>query len=117
LPLPYFIKITMFVRRKMNNAYNISDFSAHLFWDINKEQLDFDLHSAQIIQQVLEYGLMSDWLLLQKIYSPQKIKETVLKLRDLDKVTLNYLAYYYNIEKSAFRCYKQSQLSQNFWNS
>ncbi len=83
----------------MFNHFNISDFSPHLFWDINKDELDFDLHRAQIIHRVVEYGLMSDWLLLQKIYNPDIIKETIVNLRDLDKVTLNYLSLYYNIEK------------------
>lgn len=101
----------------MKTKHLISEFSPHLFWDINKAELDFEIHSSQIIHQVVEYGLMEDWLLLQQIYTPEKIKETVINLRDIDKVTLNFLAIYYNIEKSAFRCYTQSQLSQNFWNS
>jgi hypothetical protein len=51
-----------------SNNYRISDFSPHLFWDTEREKLDFSKSRETIIYQVLEYGLMRDWILLQKIY-------------------------------------------------
>jgi hypothetical protein len=36
------------------HQYNIADFSPHLFWDVNKDKLDFNINKSQVIQQVLE---------------------------------------------------------------
>ena len=72
---------------------------------------------AQIIFQVVEYGMMSDWLLVQKIYPKEELKEVVLNLRTLDKVTLSYLSHFFQIDKTQFRCYTSSQSARSFWNS
>ena len=102
----------------MNREFcNIENFSPHLFWDLNKSKLDFEKSKSQIIFQVVEYGLMSDWLLIQKIYSREEIKEVVTNLRTLDKVTLSYLAHFFQLDKTQFRCYTSSQSAQSFWNS
>ena len=45
------------------NEY-INMFSAHLFWDVRKEDVDFDEHAQYIIKRVLEYGLLEDWNLM-----------------------------------------------------
>lgn len=99
------------------NKYSISDFSPHLFWDTEREKLDFSKSRETIIYQVLEYGLMRDWILLQKIYSKEIIKEVVLNLRQMDPVTLSFVAHYLKVDKSDFRCYKNTQSERNFWNS
>jgi len=48
------------------DLYKVSylDFSDHLFWDVDKTQLDIDVSAAFVIERVLEYGLMKDWNLL-----------------------------------------------------
>jgi hypothetical protein len=95
----------------------INSFSPHLFWDIDRNQLDIEKSIEQIIYQVIEYGLMSDWELLKKIYTKERIKEVVVNLRSMDKVTLSFLAHYFKLDKSNFRCYTESQSTTNFWNS
>jgi hypothetical protein len=99
------------------NKYSISDFSQHLFWDTDREKMDFSKSRETIIYQVLEYGLMRDWILLQKIYSKEIIKEVVLNLRQMDPVTLSFVAHYLKVDKSDFRCYKNTQSERNVWNS
>ena len=44
---------------KNNEFCNIELFSSHLFWDLNKSNLDFEKSKAQIIFQVVEYGSQS----------------------------------------------------------
>lgn len=41
------------------NEY-IQQFSPHLFWDVRKEDIDFDVHAQYVIKRVLEYGLLND---------------------------------------------------------
>ena len=98
-------------------SFEITDFSPHLFWDVDKSKLDFEKSKEQIVYQVVEYGLMKDWLLLQKIYKKEVLKEIVMNLRVLDKVTLAYLSHYFQVDKTQFRCFNNSQSAQSFWNS
>ncbi len=93
------------------------NFSPHLFWDMDKSKIDFDTAKAQIFFEVVEYGLMSDWILIQKIYSKDILKNIALNLRTLDKVTLAYLSHFFQVDKTQFRCYKTSQSPGSFWNS
>lgn len=99
------------------HSYKISDFSSHLFWDTNRNTLDFEKHKSQIIYQVLEFGEMKDWKMLQKIYTEETLKEVTTQLRQLDVVTLAFIGQYLEIDKSEFRCYKNKQSNLNFWNS
>jgi hypothetical protein len=101
----------------MSAPISINDFSPHLFWDVDRSKLDFDKSKEQIVYQVVEYGMMKDWLLIQQLYSKNTLKEIVLNLRSLDKVTLSFLAHFFKVDKTEFRCYKQSQSNQSFWNS
>jgi hypothetical protein len=97
--------------------YSISDFSPHLFWEVNREELDFENSKETIIYQVIEFGMMKDWKMLQELYSNEILKEVTINLRQLDPVTLAFIAHYLKIDKTEFRCYKNSQSEQNFWNS
>lgn len=96
--------------------YKIDDLSSHIFWDVDKNALDFEKSKEQIIYKVLEFGLMQDWKIIKEIYGLEKIKKISLELRSLDIVTLSFLATTFNIDKSNFRCYKLKQSGPNFWN-
>ena len=54
------------------NQY-INMFSAHLFWDVRREDLDLDKHSEYIIKRVLEYGVWNDWMVLRIYYGLPRI--------------------------------------------
>lgn len=101
----------------MQNQIKISDFSKHLFWDVDLTDFDFDKHKIHLINRVLEYGLIKDWKLLKEFYGLETIKEVSLNLRSLDAVTLSYLSAIFKIDKTEFRCYKHRQLYQTYWNS
>jgi hypothetical protein len=101
----------------MENQITINDFSQHLFWDVDLDDFDFELHKVHLIHKVLEYGLLKDWNLLKQYYGLEVIKEVSLNLRTLDAVTLSYLSTIFNIDKTEFRCYKHKQLYPTYWNS
>jgi hypothetical protein len=101
----------------MDTSFNILEFSEHLFWDVDRSKLDFSANKEQIVYQVVEFGLMKDWVLLQRIFNHEELKQIVVNLRQLDPVTLAYLAHFFKLDKSAFRCFSQSQSNQDFWNS
>lgn len=100
----------------MANSYSIENLSSHLFWDVDKNALDFDKSKVQIIYKVLEFGLMSDWNIIKEVYGLETIKKISLELRTLDVLTSSYLSNLFKIDKSNFRCHKLTQSNQNFWN-
>ena len=101
----------------MDRRISVDDFSKHLFWDVDKTKFDLDKHRAQVVYQVLEYGLLSDWNLIKELYGKEEIKNISLNIRSLDPVTLSFLSTIFRIDKTEFRCYKHRQLVQNVWNS
>lgn len=97
-------------------AYTISDFSPHLFWDVNKDKLDFVTNKSQVIQQVLEYGLLSDWLIIKEMYGVQQIGKTASTFRQLDPMALSFIVALYGLPKESFTCYATKQLMPPHWN-
>ena len=93
---------------QQNNNF-INQFSSHLFWDVNKDQLDPERSSSYIIKKVLEYGLFEDWLLIQKYYGIEGIKNSVMGFRELEPKALNMIALLSNTPKENFRCYNKNR--------
>ncbi|HHB52439.1 MAG TPA: hypothetical protein ENK75_05290 [Saprospiraceae bacterium] len=91
-------------------------FSEHLFWDVNRDDLDIENDKYYIIAQVLEYGKFEDWRILRNYYGISKIAETAMKFRVLDKKALAFISVLSGIPKEKFRCYKEQQLNPKHWN-
>lgn len=101
----------------MKTSWTVHDLSQHLFWDTDRDRLDFENSKAQIIGQVIEYGKIEDWNIIRAVYNDDTLREVCTNLRSMDPVTLSFMAAYLNIDKSEFRCYKQKQSAPDFWNS
>ncbi|NOZ34215.1 MAG: hypothetical protein GXO80_02830 [Chlorobi bacterium] len=94
----------------------ISDFSPHLFWDVNKKELDFEKHKTYIVNRVMQYGLYRDWKNIKQIYGLSQITEIAKNIRDLDKKSLAFLSLLSGESQNTFRCYTQTQSMQKHWN-
>ena len=57
----------------MTTQTYISLLSPVLFWDMDRERLDTERHSAYLIQRVLEYGTLNDWRLTRDYYGLDRI--------------------------------------------
>ena len=101
----------------MNKEITTDDFSKHLFWDMDLNAFDFELHKSHFIQRVLEYVKMKDWNLIKILYGMEAIKNASLNARSLDAVTLSFVSAIFKIDKTEFRCYKHRQLYPTLWNS
>ena len=71
----------------------IQHFSKHLFWDVDRNTLDFEKYKSYIVKQVLEYGLIEDWVLIQKYYGIEQITEVSKSFRELDKKALSFISF------------------------
>lgn len=92
------------------------ELSSGLFWDSDKQKIDFQLHARQIIERVLVRGTLSDWRSILAFYGKEKISVEVVNIRSLDALTLNFCSHFFQIPKSQFRCYNTPQSIQKLWN-
>ena len=92
------------------------NFSKHLFWDVNKSELNHEKHTKYIITKVLQYGFIEDWKILKRYYGLDKITDVAVKIRDLDKKTAAFLALLSKVSKQNFACYSTKQSTQKPWN-
>lgn len=53
-----------------------------IFWDVDMETMDYDKHSAFIIERVATLGKVSDWRAIQSYYGRTKIISVLLEARN-----------------------------------
>jgi len=94
----------------------ISDFSKHLFWDVDVNGLDLEKSKRYIIQSVLNYGLIKDWDLIYHYFGINEIAKIAVDSRDLDKKSASFVAMLANIPIETFLCYTTRQSNQIHWN-
>ncbi|MFN5169144.1 MAG: DUF6922 domain-containing protein [Cyclobacteriaceae bacterium] len=90
--------------------------SSHLFWDVDRGAVDLDTHSKFVVQRVLEYGLLEDWVAIKEYYGRPQLAKIAASLRTLDARALTFIATYTGLAKEKFRCYsiRQSTPSEGF---
>lgn len=101
--------------KSKNQHINISDFSKHLFWDVNANTLDFSDHKKYIINRVMQYGLYKDWQNILQIYGLNSITNTAKKIRDLDKKSMEFLSLLSDVPREEFVCYTITQSIPKHW--
>ena len=87
-----------------------------LFWDIDFKNIDYEKYDRFVIERVLTRGNWYDWQELKKYYGLSRIKDEVVQIRYLDKISLNFCQTLFNIPKEKFRCYKTRQFTLQHWN-
>ena len=89
--------------------------SPHIFWDVDVNSIDMEKNGVFVLQRVLQYGLLKDWLIIKSNLGLEKMKSIAVQIPTLDDVSLSFLSNLLHIEKSEFRCYKNRQSNQNYW--
>lgn len=89
--------------------------SEHLFWDVDKNDLSYEKHSAFIIVRVFMKGEWSDFRQVLDFYGKEKCLSALKNARYLDPRTLSFCSHYFEMDKSEFRCFKERQLSPAPW--
>ena len=92
------------------------ELNQYLFWDINIDSLDEEIHSTFIIQRVSTKGRWSDWKKILEFYGSEKIKSALISARYLDNKTLSFVSCIFEIPITTFRCYSTKQLNRQHWN-
>ena len=100
----------------MNSKELISKLSPHLFWDVDRKKLRYPENKKLIVQRVLDYGLMNDWIVLYHHVGINEIAETAITLRDLDDRALSFISLLSGIPEDKFLCYTTKRSTPTHWN-
>lgn len=101
---------------KANNRMLIQELSPHLFWDVDRSKIDIERNKKWLINRILEYGLINDWIYILKYYGIDEISQIAINLRDLDKKTISLISTLSDVPKEKFLCYNTEQSNQKLWN-
>ena len=99
-----------------NSKLDINTFSPHLFWDVDRTKIDLDKNKKLIVHRVLEYGLLSDWISLNKQLEIQEISIIATELKDLDGRALSFISLISKTPKDKFLCYTTNRSRPQHWN-
>ena len=86
----------------------ISRFSSHLFWDVDQNKVTIEKNLPFMVQRVLEYGKIEDWILLRNAIGIKALTEVAMQLKSLDDISLNFVSTLSGVPKEQFRCFKGS---------
>jgi hypothetical protein len=89
--------------------------SKKAFWDVPFEKIDFDKQSRFVIEKVFNYGSWNDQLAIMRYYGLDTIKKEVVQVPYFRKPVLAFLSSYFNLPKSAFKCYTKKQSLMQPW--
>jgi len=92
----------------------INRLSPYLFWDRDIKKLDLINDKELILERVFSRGMENDEKQIFIMYNIDEIKETVIRIKNLDKKTLNYLSIIFRIPKEKFRCYKNIPFQNHY---
>lgn len=83
----------------------VNSLSKRLFWDVDPETIDEQLHCRYIIQRVLERGSIDDIRETVAHYAMPLLISEARQIRSLDPVTLAFAACLGNVKEETFRCF------------
>lgn len=95
---------------------SVADFSKHMFWDVNKAEIDLMRDRHYVVRQVFSCGLMNDWRLICRLYGIPEIGEIAKQIRDLDPKSHAFIALIAKIREEDFLCYTTKQSTPQHWN-
>jgi hypothetical protein len=97
----------------IRNELDITALSPHLFLDVDVNKMDILKNKQMIVQRVLELGLLSDWILIEKYFG---IAEIAMNLKETDSKSLAFISALANKPKEQFRCFITKQSIPQHWN-
>jgi hypothetical protein len=78
-----------------------------LFWDIDFSSLDKEKNKNFVIERVLEFGDISHFEELKRIYSIDEIKEVLRNSKNISFKSANFYALMLNVPRKEVLCLNQ----------
>ena len=90
-------------------------FHRRIFWDVDFDQLDYDLRARFVIERVFERGDVDDIRQCRRYYGDEQIREILLSAKWLSLHTVYLAAAVLDNELLDFRCYRLAQSNPLAW--
>ena len=85
------------------------DYNPRIFWDIDMDTLNMDVHERFIIERIFERGDVEDIRKCRRFYGDKKISEILLTTKFLSERRLYLAAVVIDKPVESFLCYKLRQ--------
>ncbi|WP_424316437.1 DUF6922 domain-containing protein [Haloferula sp.] len=82
----------------------MEELSQHLFWDVDRETIDPEIHVAWLAKRVLERGRWADWKWMEAKFGRERLAEVVVNLRSLEPRAFAFCQARFDRAASEFRC-------------
>lgn len=83
--------------------------SKKAFGEVPFEKIDFDGQARFVMEKVFNFGSWDNQIALIRYYGLDNIKKEVVHVPYFRKPVLAFLYFYFNLPKSAFKCYTKKQ--------
>lgn len=80
-------------------------FDKRIFWDVDFENMDYDVKSRFVIERVFERGDVPDIRNCRRYYGDEKVTEVLLNAKFLPATRMYLASAVINRPLSDFRCY------------
>ena len=82
----------------------LPEFLRPYFWDVKFEELNVSEHWYLVLKRVLDRGDASAVRWVRRTYGDEKIKDVLMRSRDLDVMTANFWADVLGLDKNEVPC-------------
>jgi hypothetical protein len=86
-------------------------FNKRIFWDVNFEDLDYELRSNFVIERVFERGDVDDIRQCRRFYGDERVSNALLNAKFLPEHRIYLASAILDKPLSDFRCYILRQLN------
>ncbi|MFN8255485.1 MAG: hypothetical protein U0W24_07340 [Bacteroidales bacterium] len=93
----------------------IKNLRRELFWDMDTSKLDAERNIYIIIERILMFGNLSEFLLLKRYYGKNEIEGVIKKIGYLDPKTFEFVISYFKLNPKDMKCFAKRQLNLQHW--
>ena len=86
-----------------------------LFWDMDFDSMDEEIHEIHIVQQVLNFGTLEEFAMLMHYYGSKRLIQALKKVGYLDPKTFSFVIALFGLDKKELSCYTKKRLNQPHW--
>ena len=99
------------------NVNIVSELSPQYFWDTDIKKLDANHSKRLIIERVFSLGTVAEIKRIIDYYGEPLVVDVLTNLNYLDPKTLHFVALFFSLPLSSFKCYKRKRSKPPHWNS
>ncbi len=97
-----------------SHKYSVTDFSPHLFWDVEPAKLNIENNKHLIIERVIQRGSLTDLDKLLLHYGKNEVREIVRQIPYLNEKDMAFVHVFFDIPFNEMKCFIKRQSGLNY---